>query len=220
MSDTTTNLTPKLYDYLQNKSLRESDILKKLREETKKTNMQQMQISPEQGQFMQLLIEILAAEKTLDIGTFTGYSALSVALALPKTGKVISCDVSEEWTKMAQSYWALANVTHKIDLKLAPALTTLDNLINSGQKESFDFAFIDADKQNYINYYEKSLILLRKGGLIAIDNVLWEGKVADNNIKDPNTTNIRELNAKLHNDERVSISMLPIGDGLTLARKR
>lgn len=220
MSDTTINLTPELYDYLQKTSLREADILKKLREETKKTNMQQMQISPEQGQFMQLLIEMLGAEKTLDIGSFTGYSALSVALALPETGKVFACDVNEEWAKIAQHYWKLANVTHKIHLKLAPALDTLDELIHSGQKESFDFAFIDADKQNYINYYEKSLILLRRGGVIAIDNVLWEGKVADTHITDSSTTSIRNLNTKLHHDERVTISMLPIGDGLTLARKR
>lgn len=179
-----------------------------------------MQISPEQGQFMRLLIEILGAKKTLDIGTFTGYSALCVALSLPKDGKVIACDTNVEWTNMAQQCWGEAGVSHKIDLKLAPALQTLDKLLEDGERNTFDFAFIDADKQNYISYYERSLALLRTGGLIAIDNVLWGGQVADPAIHDSDTVIIRELNAKLLMDDRVTISMLTIGDGLTLARKR
>lgn len=220
MSDVTLNLTPEIYSYLKNYSLREPEVLQKLRNETHKIAMGHMQISPEQGQLMGLLVEILNAEKTLDIGTFTGYSALVVALALPKNGKVITCDINDEWTNIAKRYWKMAEMERKIELKLAPALQTLDNLLNEGQEGTFDFAFIDADKKNYSLYYEKSLTLLRKGGLVAIDNTLWSGKVADHSINDSQTNFIRELNAKIHADEQVTISMLPIGDGLTLARKR
>ena len=220
MSDSTINLTSKVYSYLKNNSLREPEILKKLRDETHKTFQERMQISPEQGQFMRLLIEILSAKKTLDIGTFTGYSALAVALSLPEDGKIIACDTNAEWTNMAQQFWKEAEVLHKIDLKLGPALKTLDTLLADGEKNTFDFAFIDADKQNYISYYERSLALLRTGGLIAIDNVLWGGQVADPAIHDSDTVIIRELNAKILMDDRVTVSMLPIGDGLTLARKR
>jgi len=220
MSDTTLNLTDSVYHYLQINSLRESEILNQLRLQTHKMSMAQMQISPEQGQFMQLLIELLNAKKTLDIGVFTGYSALAVALALPDNGKVIGCDINGEWTKIARQFWDKASVAHKIDLRLAPAIETLQILIDSGEAGTFDFAFIDADKVNYPTYYEQCLKLLRQGGLIAIDNVLWSGKVADPSIQDKDTVVIRELNAKLHQDERVTLSMLPIGDGLTLARKR
>ena len=220
MSDSTINLTPKVYSYLKNNSLREPEILKELREETHKIFQERMQISPEQGQFMRLLIEILGAKKTLDIGTFTGYSALAVALSLPDDGKVIACDTNVEWTNLAQYFWKKAKVSHKIDLKLAPALKTLDKLLAEGEENTFDFAFIDADKCNYMSYYERSLALLRKGGLIAIDNVLWGGQVADSAIQDSDTVIIRELNAKVLMDERVTISMLPVGDGLTLARKK
>ena len=220
MSDSTINLTPKLYSYLKNNSLREAEPLKKLREETHKIVQERMQISPEQGQFMGLLIEILGAKKTLDIGTFTGYSALAVALSLPDDGRVIACDTSVEWTNIARYFWKEAKVSHKIDLKLAPALETLDKLLADGDENSFDFAFIDADKCNYMSYYERSLALLRQGGLIAIDNVLWGGQVADTAIQDSDTVLIRELNAKILTDQRVTISMLPIGDGLTLARKK
>lgn len=220
MSDSTINLTSRLYSYLKNNSLRESEILKKLRKETHKTFQERMQISPEQGQFMRLLIEILGAKKTLDIGTFTGYSALSVALSLPDNGKVIACDINIEWTDMAKYFWEAAKVSHKIDLKLGPALQTLDKLLADGEENTFDFSFIDADKQNYIAYYERSLALLRTGGLIAIDNVLWGGQVADPAIHDSDTVIIRELNSKILMDDRVTISMLPIGDGLTLARKK
>lgn len=220
MSAETINLTQTLYRYLQDTSLREHAALKKLREATQSLSSARMQISPEQGQFMGLLIELLGAKKSLDIGTFTGYSALAVALAMPKDGKVIACDVSEEWTHMGKEYWRLAGVENKIDLRLAPALDTLQALLDNGEAHTFDFAFIDADKRNYAHYYEKALALLRPGGIIAIDNVLWDGKVADATIQDADTCAIRELNATLHHDERVTISLLPLGDGLTLARKR
>ena len=220
MSDMTINLTPAIYDYLKKVSLREPDVLASLRRETQKMTMGVMQISPEQGQFMRLLMELLGARKTLDIGTFTGYSALSVALGLPEDGKVIACDVDERWTTIARQYWDMAKMSHKIDLKLAPAVETLDALLEGGQAGTFDFAFIDADKQNYIVYYEKSLALLRPGGLIAVDNTLWSGKVADPGVKDKDTAVIRELNLKILTDDRVSISLLPVGDGLTLALKR
>ncbi len=220
MSSNTLNLTPALYEYYQSHSLREPEVLQKLREQSDKMSMGHMQISPEQGQFMRLLIELLQAKKTLDIGVFTGYSALSVALALPPDGKVIGCDINVEWTKIARRFWEMAGVADKIDLRLAPALETLQTLIDGGEAGTFDFAFIDADKLNYLEYYEKALILIRAGGLIAIDNVLWSGDVADPAIDDKNTQAIREVNETVLHDERVTISMLPIGDGLTLARKR
>jgi caffeoyl-CoA O-methyltransferase len=179
-----------------------------------------MQISPEQGQFMRLLIELLGAKKTLDIGTFTGYSALSVALSLPENGQIIACDTSIEWTDIAKRFWDRAGVSHKISLKLAPALNTLDTLLAEGQANTFDFSFIDADKENYMAYYEKSLALVRPGGLIAIDNVLWSGQVADPTIQDTDTIAIRALNSKILMDDRVTMSMVPISDGLTLARKK
>jgi caffeoyl-CoA O-methyltransferase len=179
-----------------------------------------MQIGPEQGQFMALLVELIGARRTLEVGTFTGYSALAVALALPPEGRVTACDVSEEYTRVARRYWAKAAVEHKIELKLGPALDTLGGLLAAGAAGSFDFAFIDADKNNYDGYYEQALQLLRPGGLIAIDNVLWGGDVVNPEKRDPDTTAIRALNEKLNADERVSISLLPIGDGLTLARKR
>lgn len=219
MSDFTLNLTPTLYEYLQKKSLREPDILRKLREQTHKMSMGHMQISPEQGQFMMMLVQILGAQKTLEIGVFTGYSTLAVALALPKHGKVIACDINIEWTKIARRFWEMAGVSDKIDLRLNPALETLDQLIQQGLEETFDFVFIDADKANYPYYYEKSLQLVRAGGVIAIDNVLWSGKVADPSIQDANTLVIRELNDKLLKDDRIDLCMLPIGDGLSLARK-
>lgn len=214
------NLTPQLYQYYLDVSLREPDTLQKMRVETRQMSAGKMQITPEQGQFMGLLVELLNAKKTLDIGTFTGYSALVVALALPAEGVVVACDVSEEWTTLAKRYWQAAGVAKKIDLHIAPALQTLQKLIDEGQAGSFDFAFIDADKENYAAYYEKALTLLRTGGLIAIDNVLWGGSVADSKIQDAETQAIRALNSQLHNDKRVTLSLVPIGDGLTLARKR
>lgn len=206
--------------YIRQVSLREPEILRRLREETGRRPKAEMQITPEQGQFMALLVRLLHARLTLEIGVFTGYSSLSVALALPEDGKVIACDVSEEWTSVARRYWRDAGVAHKIDLRLAPALHTLDSLIAQGRQGSFDFAFIDADKENYPGYYERALTLLRPGGLIAIDNVLWHGKVIDASADDPDTRAIRSFNESLHGDDRVWISMLPISDGLTLACKR
>ncbi len=220
MTDLTINLTPEIYTYLQRVSLREPKVLEKLREQTHKMSMFQMQISPEQGQFMGLLVELIGAKKTLDIGVFTGYSSLSVALALPPDGKVIGCDINGEWTKIARKFWAEAGVENKIDLRLAPAAETLQALIDQGEANTFDFAFIDADKLNYPVYYELVLTLLRQGGLIAIDNVLWGGDVADPSVQDDNTKTLRALNEKILRDERVTISMVPIGDGVTLARKR
>lgn len=219
MSDFTLNLTPELYEYYQQNSVREPEVLQKLREQTHKMSMSQMQISPEQGQFMRLLIELMNAKKTLEIGVFTGYSTLCVALSLPENGKIIACDINVEWTKIAKRFWELAGIAHKIQLILAPATETLEKLIAEGEGGTFDFVFIDADKANYPFYYEKSLELLRPGGLIAIDNVLWSGKVADPSIQDNNTVVLRELNKKIHVDQRVTLSMLPIGDGLTLVRK-
>lgn len=209
-----------LYEYLLSVSLREPEVLTKLRQETSQHSASIMQISPDQGQFMALLIKLLGATKTLDIGVFTGYSSLVVALALPETGKVIACDRDPQATAIARRYWQEAGVAHKIDLHLAPALETLDNLIAEGQTSSFDFAFIDADKRNYPNYYERALTLLRPGGIVAIDNVLWFGSVADPQDTDKRTIAIRQFNQKLHQDPRVDISMLAIADGLTLALKK
>lgn len=220
MTDKSINLTHQLYEYLLENSLREPDALKELRVATSHRQNKHMQIAPEQGQFMRLLIEILGAKKTLDIGVFTGYSALSVALALPADGKVIACDVSTESTAIAREFWQKAGVSEKIELRIAPAENTLNELLNNGEANTFDFAFIDADKANYDLYYEKCLLLIRAGGLIAIDNVLWGGSVADPKNMDRKTVIIRELNAKILRDQRVSISMLPIGDGVTLVRKR
>ncbi|ACK67402.1 Caffeoyl-CoA O-methyltransferase [Rippkaea orientalis PCC 8801] len=220
MSRQTLGLEPKLYEYLQGVCVREPEILKELRQETAKHPMSMMQIAPEQGQFMALLVELMGAQKTLDIGVFTGYSALVVALALPEDGQVIACDVDENYTAIARHYWQKAGVSHKIRLHLAPALETLDQLIAQGQSNTFDFAFIDADKSNYNHYYERALQLVRIGGLIAIDNVLWGGKVADEDIQDNRTQQIRALNDKIYQDSRVSISLVPIADGLTLALKR
>jgi caffeoyl-CoA O-methyltransferase len=179
-----------------------------------------MQIAPEQGQFMALLIQLLGATKTLELGVFTGYSSLCVALALPPNGKIVACDVSKEFTNVARRYWQKAGVADKIDLRLAPALETLDWLLADGQAETFDFAFIDADKQNYTGYYERSLQLVRPGGLIAVDNVLWSGRVADPSVQDNSTIAIRTFNEKLLQDQRITLSLVPIADGLTLALKR
>jgi predicted O-methyltransferase YrrM len=220
MSNKTLGLPDSIADYLRSTSLREPEILIKLRQETATQPMSQMQIAPEQGQFMALLVQLIGAKKTLEVGVFTGYSSLSVALALPADGRIIACDVSEEYTSIARRYWQAAGVAEKIDLRIAPALETLDHLLATGHTGTFDFAFIDADKNNYDGYYERSLQLVRPGGLIAIDNVLWSGKVADDEIQDNQTRKIRQLNQKLHDDQRVQISMVPIADGLTLALKR
>jgi caffeoyl-CoA O-methyltransferase len=214
-----TELTDALHAYLLANSLREPPLLARLRDETAKLPMANMQIGPEQGQFMRLLVELIGAKRTIEIGTFTGYSTLSVAMSLPKDGKLIACDISEEYTAIARRYWAEAGLAERIDLRLAPALKTLDGLIAKGGAGMFDFAFIDADKEGYDGYYERCLTLLRRGGLIAIDNVLWDGNVVDDSDQSPDTRAIRALNAKMLKDDRVTISLIPIGDGLMLARK-
>ena len=219
MSSRTLNLNDTVYQYLLNHTLREHPAQVALREATRTHPHAVMQISPEQGQFMALLIRLINARRTIEIGVFTGYSALSVALALPDDGKLLACDISDEFTKVGVPHWQAAGVAHKIDLQLAPALVTLDARINAGEQGQYDFAFIDADKSGYDAYYECCLTLLRTGGLIAIDNTLWSGKVAVP-AEDADTLALQALNTKLHGDERVDISMLPVGDGLTLARKR
>jgi caffeoyl-CoA O-methyltransferase len=194
-------------------------VLARLREETAPHPQARMQITPEQGQFFGLLIRMLNASQALEIGVFTGYSSTAIALALPDGGKLIACDVSDEYTAVARRYWRSAGVEHKVDLRLGAALDTLDRLIAEGQAGTFDFAFIDADKRNYANYYERLLKLLRRGGVIAVDNTLWSGRVADPVVQDADTNAIRAFNEKLHFDARVALSLLPIGDGLTLACK-
>ncbi len=220
MSPRSITLDDRIYSYLLKVSLRDDPLMRRLRAETAKLTMGRMQISPEQGQFMALLIELIGARKAIEIGTFTGYSALSVARALRPGGRLICCDVSEKWTSIARRYWREAGVADKITLRLGPALATLDRLVADGRSGGFDFAFIDADKENYRNYYERCLELLRPGGLIAVDNVLWNGAVADPSDRTRDTKALRSFNVALKKDERVTLSMLPVGDGLTLARKR
>lgn len=213
-------LNPELINYLFDVSLRETDVLRRLRQETVTLPMAEMQIPAEQGQFLNLLVQLIGAKKTIEIGVFTGYSTLWTAMGLPDDGYVVACDTSEEWTMIARRYWKEADVAHKIDLKVAPAIQTLDHLLRESYANTFDFAFIDADKENYLNYYERALQLVRPGGLIAIDNVLRSGEVIDPLIQEPGTIAIRELNRRLHDDQRIVLSMLPLADGLTLALKR
>ncbi|RJG04752.1 SAM-dependent methyltransferase [Noviherbaspirillum cavernae] len=219
MTTRTLILDDALYQYVLDVSLREHPVLAALRAATGSHPMARMQIAPEQGQLMALLIRLLGARRTIEIGVFTGYSALAVALALPPDGHIVACDISDEYTAVACDYWQRAGIAHKIDLHLAPAIDTLDALLGDGQGGCFDFAFIDADKSAYDDYYERCLQLLRPGGLIMIDNVLWGGNVvrpADNE----DTAAIQALNVKLHGDARIDLSLLPIADGVTLARKR
>jgi len=213
-------LAPSLHDYLLSVSLREPEVLRALRAETAQHPRRVMQVAPDQGQFLGFLTQLIGAKKALEIGVFTGYSSLSVALALPPEGRLVACDVSEEYTAIARRYWEKAGVAEKVDLRIAPALETLDRLIAEGESGSFDFAFIDADKENYLNYFERSLQLLRPGGLMAVDNVLWSGSVADPSNQESSTQALRQFNEALHQDERVSLTMLPIADGVTLAMKR
>ena len=220
MSRRTEALTEELYDYLLAVSLRETEVSRRLREETAELTEARMQISPEQGQFMALLIELVQAKTVLEVGTFTGYSALVMALALPEDGRIVTCDVSEEWTTIARRYWDEARVGHMIDLRLGPGEETPESLLGEGRIGDFDFAFIDADKASLDSYYELALELVKAGGLIAVDNALWHGKVIDPEATDEDTEAIRALNLKLKEDERVSLSLVPIGDGLALARKR
>ena len=220
MSSSTIGLNKELRNYMLNVSFRDDEVLEQLRKETLTLKEAEMQISPEQGAFLSILTKILNAKKTLDIGVFTGYSSLVVARQLPDNGRIIACDTSIEWTNIAKKYWKLAEVDQKVDLYLAPAKNTLEKLIEEGQESTYDFSFIDADKINYQLYYENSLKLIKPGGVIAIDNVLWSGKVIDNNDSEPATRAIRLFNEKLYQDNRVFISMVPIGDGLTLAYKK
>lgn len=221
MSSHTLKMTPALTDYLQAHCVTEPPLLQALREETLATvEAAPMQISPEQGQFFRFLLETIHAKKVLEIGTFTGYSAICMALALPEDGHVTCCDMSIDWTRLAIKYWEKMQLNHKITLHLAPAVSTLQMLIDTHQENTYDFAFIDADKPNYAHYYEYCLTLVRPGGVIAIDNVLWSGEVINVDNQNENTCAIRELNKKIAADPRVTISMLPIGDGLTLVKKR
>jgi O-methyltransferase len=214
-----TPMTDSLYEYVLSVSLREPESLRALREETSKLSEAEWQIAPEQGPFLALLVQLMGAKKCLEVGTFTGYSSAWVASALPPEGRIICCDFNDTYAAIARKYWVIAGVDGKIDLRLAPAIDTLNELLAKGAAGSFDYAFIDADKSNYDSYFEKCLELLRPGGLIAIDNTLWDGKVADQKIIDADTFAIRALNAKLFSDKRVSLSFLPFADGLTLARK-
>ena len=220
MSNQSIGLGDRLYEYLVANSVREPEILTKLRQETAQHPLANMQISPEQGQLMGLLVQLIGAKKCLEVGVFTGYSSLIVALNLPDDGRLIACDISDEFTSIARKYWQEAGVSDKIDLKIAPALETLDRLLADGEAETFDFAFIDADKNNYAAYYDRCFQLVRSGGLILVDNVLWYGRVADPAMDDDRRTQaIRQLNQQIYHDDRVQMSLIPIGDGLTIARK-
>ena len=220
MFNNTLGLPDLLHDYILDNSLKELPILAELRQETQQHKQARMQISPDQGQLISLLIRLMSARRVLEIGVFTGYSSLTIALALPTDGVLVACDISEEYTAIAKRYWRLADVQDKIDLRIAPALETLDSLLESGQAETFDFAFVDADKANYSNYYDRALKLLRPGGLMAIDNVLWSGRVADIQSTDKIVQTMRIFNQKVAHDDRVQVSLLPLGDGITLALKK
>lgn len=220
MSTRTLPLDDQLYSYFQGVSLREPPVFERCRIETAELPLSCMQIAPEQGQFLHLQLRLLGARRAIEIGSFTGYSGLWIASALPPKGCLYACDINKEWTSLARQYWEEAGVMNRIDLRLGPASDTLDELLAGENQNTIDFVFIDADKECYDDYYEKSLRLLRPGGLVAIDNVLWHGKVADASAHDPDTNAIRALNEKIHNDDRVNIAMLPIGDGLTLCQKK
>jgi predicted O-methyltransferase YrrM len=211
-------LNDALYDYILDVSLREHPVMQELREYTLQHPLAMMQIAPEQAQFMQFLLKVIRAKRVLELGTFTGYSALAMALALPEDGEVITCDINTEWTSHAHTFWEKSGQSHKIDLRIAPALESLTSLLHEGQQ--FDFIFIDADKTNYIPYYEMALKLISEHGIIAIDNVLWEGTVIDENDKGQQVREIRKLNALIKTDKRVDVSLLPIADGLFLIRRK
>jgi len=220
MSSRTLSVTADIHRYLLEHSVRELPVLGRLRATTALMPDSELQIGPEQGQFMALLARLIGARRCIEVGTFTGYSSLVVALALPPDGSIIACDVSQSWTAIARRFWNEAGVAHKIDLRLQPAARTLADLIAQGGSGQFDFAFIDADKTGYTDYYEQLLTLLRSGGLIVADNTLWSGRVADPAVMDEDTQALRAFNDCLHADERIDLSLVPIGDGLTLARKR
>lgn len=214
------NLTPALYDYMLDISLREHPVLQALRAETAKLPLAMMQVAPEQAQFMQFLMKLVNAKTVLELGTFTGYSALAMALALPEDGELITCDINSQWTSVAQPFWEQAQQQHKINLRLAPALDSLYALINEGRKHQFDFIFIDADKTNYLRYYELALELVSPHGLIAIDNIFWDGKVIDDKDNHGQTREIRRLNDFIKHDQRVDTTLLAIADGLFLIKPR
>lgn len=220
MSRRTIDLDDRLYAYLLDLGGREPDVARRLREATSGMPMAGMQISPEQGNAMALLVELIGVRRAVEVGTFTGYSALRTALAMPADGRLVCCDVSDEWTAVGRPFWQEAGVAERIDLRIAPAAETLDALIAEGWAGSVDFVFVDADKANYGTYYEKALVLLRPGGLLAVDNVLWSGAVVDESDQSADTVAIRALNRAIHADPRVTMALLPIGDGVTLARKR
>jgi len=220
MSVRTVLLPEDVYQYLQASSVREPEVLRRLREVTAPRPEAEMQISPEQGQFMALLVRLIGAVHCIEVGTYTGYSALAVALALPPNGRVIACDISEEWTSIGRRFWREAGVESRIDLRVQPALKTLDALLASGEQGRFDFAFIDADKGNYYAYFERLLQLVRTGGLIAVDNTLAVSGTPINRNDGPLFQALRSFNERVHHDERVDLSMVPIGEGLTLLRKR
>ena len=219
MSNRTLSIDDRTYDYLCNVAVNEPELLTQLREETAQLDYSVMQISPEQGQFMSLLIRLMGAKRAIEIGTFTGYSSICIASAMPQDGQLICCDTSPQWTAMAEKYWALAGLEDKITLYTQPAEKTLEMLLDEGAEKSFDFIFVDADKQNYIKYYEMALRLLKKGGMMAVDNTLWSGAVADPDNNEPGTRAIRRFNNMVKNDERVTKSLVTIGDGLTLILK-
>ena len=219
MSNRTLSIDDRTYDYLCNVAVDEPELLTRLRDETAQLDYSVMQISPEQGQFMSLLIRLMGAKRAIEIGTFTGYSSICIASAMPQDGQLICCDTSPQWTAMAEKYWALAGLEDKITLYTQPAEKTLEMLLDEGAEKSFDFIFIDADKQNYIKYYEMALRLLRKGGMMAVDNTLWSGAVADPDNNEPGTRAIRRFTDMVKNDERVTKSLVTIGDGLTLILK-
>ena len=220
MANQTLNLCPELLAYLREHGLREPPLLAELRSATARLPEAVMQISPEQGQFMAFLLRLMGARRVLEIGTFTGYSTLWLASALPEDGQVVTCDRNREWADMARQYWERAGLANRITQHLGDARETLQILQDAGESATYDFAFIDADKVNYDAYYEACLILVRPGGLIAIDNTLWGGAVIDPNATDPDTETIRRLNRKLREDQRVEVAMVPIGDGVTLVRRR
>lgn len=220
MSNRTLTLDDRLYDYLLRHSLREPETLARLRAETAAHPQVNMQIAPEQGQFMQMLVRLTDARRAIEVGVFTGYSSLAVALAMADDGYLLACDVSEEYTAIARRHWQAAGVAHKIELVLAPARETLDARLAAGEAGTYDFAFIDADKTGYLGYYERLMRLIRPGGLIVVDNTLWSGGVANPANRDPDTVALREFNDRLLADPRIDLSLLPLGDGLTLARRR
>jgi len=219
MSNLQTPITPELAAYIRRVSLREPDLLRRLREETAARSDARLQVAPEQGQFLGMLVHLMDARRAIEVGVYTGLSSLHIALAMPPEGRLIACDMDAETTAIARRYWAEAGVADQIDLRLAPALDTLDDLLLGGAAGTYDFAFVDADKENYIPYYERVLELLRPGGLAAFDNVLYHGTVHDDSVRDADTLAIRDFNARLHQDHRVRLSLVPIGDGITLALK-